>query len=727
MYESYNVDPLTLAAERAVRAGIVVVAAAGNNGRNAAGHTQYGGITSPGNAPWVLTVGASSHMGTVDRGDDTIASFTSRGPTAIDRRRQARHRGAGRRDRIALRSGQLVVFIRVRVSAGWHEACSRASVSQPQRNEHVRAGGERDGGADAAGRSHTDAEPGQSDPAVHGGGLPALRPVDRRCWIRECRGARRIDPVPGGTSTGTYPDSSRWGRRLIWGNRLVKGGRLAADANAWPTDVTWGATTANGATVSWGARCASEDCTTTGGQWRVDNGYSRNVVWGWRCGGSDCGEPWTPDVVNSTDGGETVVWGTDDGETVVWGTDERRNSRVGHILSGSELHAGRLGQVMTTSTMDVRAADAGQLPVGGRRGALSWKELSSTAHVYVLTVIVAGACAVVAWFPSDFSDPWLFALLLVTSCLTSLWKLNLPIPLASGSTLSVSYAANLMALLLLGPRHALIIALAGVWTQCTVRIKQPYPWYQTTFSLAGEALTMVATGVRLPVARRPPAAGRILGSGPAAGRGDHDVFHRQHRARRRGDRHDDQSKSLGGLAHGVFVERCQLHGGGRGGRGGCGGHRARRALDGRPDDRAGVSDLQDVSGVHRPSARTGIATPPKRAGCTGDDRRAVARASGGARAGVRKGPSRGHGRGTDAPRGRPSRAARARAHRARERRGRQQAEGSVPGDGVARAADAAERHPGLGGHAADACDRRGDARARLPIHLRQRATAGADD
>ncbi len=45
---------------------------------------QYGGITAPGNAPWVLTVGASSHMGTADRADDTIAPFASRGPTAFD-------------------------------------------------------------------------------------------------------------------------------------------------------------------------------------------------------------------------------------------------------------------------------------------------------------------------------------------------------------------------------------------------------------------------------------------------------------------------------------------------------------------------------------------------------------------------------------------------------------------------------------------------------------------
>src|SRR5205814_6241946 len=84
VYESYDLDPLTLAAKAAVNAGIVVVAAAGNYGRSAQGATQYGGITAPGNAPWVLTVGASSHMGTIDRSDDTIAAFSSRGPTAID-------------------------------------------------------------------------------------------------------------------------------------------------------------------------------------------------------------------------------------------------------------------------------------------------------------------------------------------------------------------------------------------------------------------------------------------------------------------------------------------------------------------------------------------------------------------------------------------------------------------------------------------------------------------
>src|SRR5439155_5765044 len=84
VFESYTSDPLALAAWRVVQAGIVVVAAAGNGGRDAQGQTRYGTIASPGNAPWVVTVGASNHGGTSDRTDDTIASFSSRGPTPLD-------------------------------------------------------------------------------------------------------------------------------------------------------------------------------------------------------------------------------------------------------------------------------------------------------------------------------------------------------------------------------------------------------------------------------------------------------------------------------------------------------------------------------------------------------------------------------------------------------------------------------------------------------------------
>jgi len=77
-------DPLCRAVARAVRAGLVVVVSAGNHGRTVEGTPILGGITSPGNSPLAITVGALDAMGTVDRGDDRVAPYSSRGPTKFD-------------------------------------------------------------------------------------------------------------------------------------------------------------------------------------------------------------------------------------------------------------------------------------------------------------------------------------------------------------------------------------------------------------------------------------------------------------------------------------------------------------------------------------------------------------------------------------------------------------------------------------------------------------------
>jgi serine protease AprX len=85
VYESYTLDPLCQAVEAAWRAGIVVITAAGNYGRDNSAHTKgYGTIVSPGNDPYVITVGAMNTMGTAARFDDQISSYSSKGPTAID-------------------------------------------------------------------------------------------------------------------------------------------------------------------------------------------------------------------------------------------------------------------------------------------------------------------------------------------------------------------------------------------------------------------------------------------------------------------------------------------------------------------------------------------------------------------------------------------------------------------------------------------------------------------
>src|SRR6185312_1618563 len=46
--------------------------------------TYYGSISSPGNDPLACTVGAVKTMGTVDRGDDLVCNFSSRGPSVGD-------------------------------------------------------------------------------------------------------------------------------------------------------------------------------------------------------------------------------------------------------------------------------------------------------------------------------------------------------------------------------------------------------------------------------------------------------------------------------------------------------------------------------------------------------------------------------------------------------------------------------------------------------------------
>ena len=68
IFEAAATDPMVQAVEAAVRAGITVVSSAGNYGQNpTTGVIGYGGISSPGNAPSAITVGALDTRATVSR------------------------------------------------------------------------------------------------------------------------------------------------------------------------------------------------------------------------------------------------------------------------------------------------------------------------------------------------------------------------------------------------------------------------------------------------------------------------------------------------------------------------------------------------------------------------------------------------------------------------------------------------------------------------------------
>ncbi|WP_243116564.1 S8 family peptidase [Marinisporobacter balticus] len=73
--KTYREDPLAKGAAEAVKNGLTVIVAAGNNGPNPRS------ITSPGISPSVITVGAVDDNRTTSYEDDFVADFSSRGPT----------------------------------------------------------------------------------------------------------------------------------------------------------------------------------------------------------------------------------------------------------------------------------------------------------------------------------------------------------------------------------------------------------------------------------------------------------------------------------------------------------------------------------------------------------------------------------------------------------------------------------------------------------------------
>ena len=304
VFESYETDPLTQAARRAVDAGIVVIAAAGNIGTNAQGDVQYGGITSPGNAPWVLTVGAASHEGTAARSNDTLARFSSRGPTWID--------FAAKPDLVAPGVGiesladphsTLYASFGDYLLDGVRSTAYKPylSLTGTSMAAPVVAGtvalmleanpGLTPNAVKAILQYTAEVREGESFLAQGAGLLNALGAVRMAAYV----GAARKGSLIG--SDTIEAERIAWSRHIIWGNVRVGGSLAALVSNVWPLDVTWGAEAAN---IVWSEHVRAD-----------------NIVWSEDCGGADCkGVVWG---ARSEDGS---VWGTADvSDKVAWNTD----------------------------------------------------------------------------------------------------------------------------------------------------------------------------------------------------------------------------------------------------------------------------------------------------------------------------------------------------------------------------------------------------------------------
>jgi serine protease AprX len=321
--ESYYTDLLTLAAKRATDAGIVVVTAAGNLGKKSNGKVQYGSITAPGNAPWVLTVGASSTEGTAFRWDDVVAGYSSRGPSAIDYEAKP--------DLVAPGTGMVSLADPTSDFYRTKTAYLLNGTRNPGYKPYLSLSGTSMASPVVAG---TVALMIQANPKLTPNLVKAILQYTAQKYhydaltqgagFLNAHGAVELARYFGRARAGDrYPSSWQWSKQINWGNRSLKGGVLKPNGNAWALNIVWG-TASDDENIVWGTLCGG-DCENI--VWGTLDGLE-NIVWGtlsdaenivWGTIGD------TENIVWGTSGdAENIVWGTacggDDCENIVWGT-----------------------------------------------------------------------------------------------------------------------------------------------------------------------------------------------------------------------------------------------------------------------------------------------------------------------------------------------------------------------------------------------------------------------
>jgi serine protease AprX len=322
IYESVATDPLVQAVEAASRAGITVVVSAGNYGRGKDG-VGYAGITSPGNAPSAITVGAFNAAGTVTRRDDRLTDYSSRGPTWID--------GAAKPDLVAPGHTRVATaaqrgylyrsFPELRDEDDDYVRLSGTSMAAAAVSGVVAHMIEANRNSNSCSLAACSLSPnalkailhytaiGMSDPqtmqpyhtleqgsgALNAGGAIALaRAIDTRKAVDQMWLRQTITPM---TRVGSEYES--WSQAIVWGNTILAGNSVHYNQPAWATAIVWGnQATTWGKAIVWG---------NMDPVWDSPALWANAIVWG--------------NTLLGTAGGSAIVWGNVDSltpTTVAW-------------------------------------------------------------------------------------------------------------------------------------------------------------------------------------------------------------------------------------------------------------------------------------------------------------------------------------------------------------------------------------------------------------------------
>ena len=301
IYESYTLDPVCQAVEAAWKAGIVVVVAAGNEGRdNDYGTQGYATIQAPANDPNVITVGATKTNGTPQRQDDTIASYSSKGPTLMDHVVKPDLVAPGNRVVSLAAPGSTLVTSLLSLNIQPITTCLLGllgnNCSTGLNGKYTRLSGTSMATPIVAGAA---ALMFQKDPTLTPDTIKARmmktawKGYPGNSWASDSWGKsyfsqydvftigagyldiyaslRSNDVINGGasspvayrsTATGkyglmnsqsiTWGNSITWGSSIVWGNSIVWGGNaVLCDSIIWGDSIVWGDTSLSGNSIIW--------------------------------------------------------------------------------------------------------------------------------------------------------------------------------------------------------------------------------------------------------------------------------------------------------------------------------------------------------------------------------------------------------------------------------------------------------------------------------------------